>query len=243
MIFLTPQDIVSDHGPQFVFKFTRRLLDLCDVKGNQSTAYHPQSDGQTGRVNQVLEQYLRTFCDYRQDDWYQLLPLAEFAYNNASHASTKMSPFYANYGYHPRATVKPIIDAVNPTAETFISRITSAHSELVRNLAEAQATYKANYDTRVKEAPDFRVGDLVWLSRKNITTTRPSIKLDFRRLGPFKVTEVIGESKAAFKLDLPPTMQIHPVFPVSLLTPYHANSIAGREQPPPPPVVVEDELE
>ena len=238
-----PQDIVSDRGSQFVSKFTRRLLDLCDVKGNRSTAYHPQSDGQTERVNQVLEQYLRTFCDYQQDDWCQLLPLAEFAYNNASHASTKMSPFYANYGYHPRATVKPIVDSVNPTAETFISRITSAHSELVKNLTEAQATYKANYDTHVKEAPDFSVGDLVWLSRKNITTTRPSTKLDFRRLGPFKITEVVGESKAAFKLDLPPTMQIHPVFPVSLLTPHHANSITGREQPLPPPVVVENELE
>jgi Integrase zinc binding domain/Integrase core domain len=95
-----PQDIVSDRGSQFVSKFTRRLLELLDVKGNRSTSYHPESDGQTERVNQTLEQYLRIYCDFHQDDWYQLLPLAEFVYNNAKSSSTGMTPFYANYGYH-----------------------------------------------------------------------------------------------------------------------------------------------
>jgi hypothetical protein len=101
-----PRDIVSDRGPQFVSKFTRALLDLCDIKGNRSTAFHPESDGQTERVNQTLEQYLRIYCDHHQDDWSQLLPLAEFVYNNAKSASTGMSPFYANHGYHPRHTIR-----------------------------------------------------------------------------------------------------------------------------------------
>ena len=78
-----PTDIVSDRGPQFVAKFTRRLLEKLEVSGNRSTAFHPQSDGQTERVNQTLEQYLRVYCDYHQDNWYELLPLAEFVYNNA----------------------------------------------------------------------------------------------------------------------------------------------------------------
>jgi len=73
-----PIDIVSDRGTQFVSKFSRRLLELLDIKGNRSTAYHPESDGQTERVNQTLEQYLRIYCDFHQDDWNQLLPLAEF---------------------------------------------------------------------------------------------------------------------------------------------------------------------
>ena len=97
-----PDDIVSDRGTQFTSKFSRRLLKLCEIHSNLSTAYHPQSDGQTERVNQVLEQYLHIFCDYQQDNWADLLPLAEFAHNNTKHTSTQVSPFYANYGYHPR---------------------------------------------------------------------------------------------------------------------------------------------
>ena len=87
-----PDDIVSDRGTQFVSKFTRQLLELLEVKGNRSTAYHPESDGQMERMNQ----YLRIYCDFHQDDWSQLLPLAEFVYNNAQSASTGISPFYAN---------------------------------------------------------------------------------------------------------------------------------------------------
>src|SRR5271167_1048341 len=128
-----PDDIVSDRGTQFLSKFTLRLLQLCDIKGNRSTAYHPQSDGQTERVNQVLEQYLRIFCDYQQDDWFKLLPLAEFAYNNAQHASTKTSPFYANYGYHPRCTLNvtsPNNRTGNPAAEHLIEKLKTIHSDL-----------------------------------------------------------------------------------------------------------------
>ena len=241
-----PSDIVTDRGTQFTSKFSTRLYNLCDIKSNKSTAYHPQSDGQTERVNQILEQYLRIFCDYQQDDWYQLLPLAEFAYNNAQHSATQVSPFYANYGYHPRCMLKVNTSAqssVNPSAEQLIDKIKIIHEQIRTDLAKAQEKYKGFYDNRVKEAPSFNIGDFVWLSRKNITTTRPTAKLDYKRLGPFKIIDIVGESKLAFKLDLPPRMKIHPVFHVSLLEPYHANTIPGRTQPPPPPVTIEDEVE
>jgi hypothetical protein len=81
-----PDDIVTDRGTQFTSRFTTSLLQLCDIHSNKSTAFHPQSDGQTERVNQILEQYLQIFCDYQQDNWSDLLPLAEFAYNNAKHS-------------------------------------------------------------------------------------------------------------------------------------------------------------
>jgi hypothetical protein len=241
-----PTDIVSDRGTQFVSRFSKRLYDLCGIKHNKSTAYHPQSDGQTERVNQVLEQYLRIFCDYQQDDWFDLLPLAEFSYNNAQHASTLMSPFFANYGFNPRCSLQvsgPTDPAQNPAAEDLIARIKTIHQQLNENLTAAQAKYKEYYDVHVKEAPPFAIGDLVWLSRRNITTTRPSSKLDYKRLGPYKIIDVVGESKMAFKLDLPHSMKIHPVFHGSLLDPYHANTIPGRTQPPPPAVTVEDALE
>ena len=97
-----PKDIISNWGSQFVSKFIHALLELCDVKGNRSTAFHPESNGQTERVNQMLEQYLWIYYSYHQDDWSQLLPLAEFVYNNAKNLFIGISPFYANYGYHPQ---------------------------------------------------------------------------------------------------------------------------------------------
>ena len=238
-----PDDIVSDRGPQFVSKFTTKLLESLNIKGNKSTAYHPQSDGQTERVNQVLEQYLRIFCDYQQDDWFRLLPLAEFTYNNAQHTSTKTSPFYANYGYHPRCTLKVTSSdddrTVNPAAENLLEKLKTIHSDLREHLQAAQTAYKAQYDKHVKDTPSYKVGDLVWLSRKNINTTRPTKKFDYRRLGLYKILEVIRESKLAFKLELPHQMKIHPVFHASLLHPYRPNTIPGRTQPPPPHVEIE----
>src|SRR6202140_3967491 len=87
-----PLDIVSDRGPQFTSRLMSTLLELCDIKGNKSTAFHPQSDGQTERVNQVLEKYLRIFCIFKQTTWFNLFPFAEFAYNNARHSTTQVSP-------------------------------------------------------------------------------------------------------------------------------------------------------
>jgi len=194
-----PEDIVSDRGSQFVAKFTRRLLELVGVKGNRSTAYHPQSDGQTEWMNQTMEQY-------HQDDWSQLLPLAEFVYNNAKSASTGVSPFYANYGYHPRATLKIVPDKgrENPAAEAYIDHIRRAYEKLRTTLDRAQARDKREFDKNVVPGPEFKVGDLVWLNRQNIEMIRPSQKLDQRRLGPFEIVEVVGNSKAALKLKLSP---------------------------------------
>jgi len=77
-------------------------MDKLGIKTKLSTAFHPETDGQTERMNQVLEEYLRHYCSWKQDNWEKLLPLAEFAINSASLESTGMSPFEANYGYIPR---------------------------------------------------------------------------------------------------------------------------------------------
>jgi len=209
-------------------------------------AYHSQSDGQMERTNQTMEQYLRVYCNYNQDDWSQLLPLAEFVYNNAKSAFMGTSPFYANYGYHPRATLKILPDQRqgNPTAETFINHIRWVYEELRRTLEWGQAKYKKEFDKNAAPAPGFKVGDLVWLNRCNIETTRPSQKLDQKRLGPFEIVGVVEESKVAFELRIPAHWRIHPVFHVSLLDSYRANKIDGREQPPlPPPDIMNGELQ
>src|SRR5690606_24229284 len=92
-----PDNIVSDRGTQFNSDFTRALCRLLNIKQNMSTSFHPQTDGQTERVNGILEQYLRGYCNYQQDNWNDLLTTAEFAYNNTVSSTTKVSPFFANY--------------------------------------------------------------------------------------------------------------------------------------------------
>ena len=96
-----PRTIVSDRDPRFTSSVWRSLWKLMDTQLYMSTASHDRTDGQTERINQVLEDMLRAECNHNQDDWDQLLPCAEFAYNSRKNASTTYSPFYTNYGFHP----------------------------------------------------------------------------------------------------------------------------------------------
>src|ERR1035438_5682167 len=106
-----PRVIVSDRDPKFTSKFWQMLFKLTDTKLILSTAFHPQTDGQTGRANQTLEQYLQAFINYKQDNWARLLPVAKFTINNAKNASTDFSPFYLANGYYP-VTLTSLINHV-----------------------------------------------------------------------------------------------------------------------------------
>uniref|UniRef100_A0A8C5WCE5 Gypsy retrotransposon integrase-like protein 1 n=1 Tax=Leptobrachium leishanense TaxID=445787 RepID=A0A8C5WCE5_9ANUR len=110
-----PHSIVSDRGSQFTSRFWSQMCRSLKISRYLSSAFHPQSNGQTERTNQTLEQYLRCYATHLQDDWLDILPLAEFAYNNQVHSSTRLSPFYANYGYHP--DILPDIPLNTPVPE------------------------------------------------------------------------------------------------------------------------------
>ena len=84
-----------------------------------TSGYHSEGDGQTECTNQMLEQYLHVYCNYQQDNWSELLPLTEFAYNNAPSATTSVSPFFANKGYHPNITVHPECNIAFSRAHNF----------------------------------------------------------------------------------------------------------------------------
>jgi len=114
-----PTEIISDMDAKFSGEFWESLCKMLGVKRRMSTAYHPQTDGQTERTNQVLEGYLRTFVNYDQNDWYQLLPLAEHAYNNSPTNAHKMTPFFANYGFHPQTEWMKEREAQNPGATMY----------------------------------------------------------------------------------------------------------------------------
>ena len=96
-----PRKVISDRGPQFATQFMKDLYRLVGTQGNLSTAYHPQTDGQTERVNQEVEQYLRVCINHQQTDWAEWLKCTEFSFNDKIHSSTGFSPFFANYGRHP----------------------------------------------------------------------------------------------------------------------------------------------
>src|SRR3979490_1253648 len=102
-----PKQVVSDRGPQFILEFTRELYRLLGIKLAATTAYHPQADGQTERVNQELEQYLRLFINERQDNWDNLLSMAEFQYNNHVHSATQQTPFMLDTSRHPHMGFEP----------------------------------------------------------------------------------------------------------------------------------------
>ena len=233
-----PNDVVSDRGSQFTSKFWTRFLQLLGAQVKLSTAFHPETDGQTERLNQTLEQYLRCFVTYQQDDWVNFLPLAEFSYNNSQHASTGFTPFYANYGRHPLFDPNTPVETLVPQAEDHVKAIKDTLGLLKSSLEQAKATYKRFADRARQEPPHFNVGDRVWLSSKNVATSRPCKKLDAKRLGPFTILAKL--SPLVYRLQLPPTLSIHPVFHVSLLDPYTPNPFPGRTQPPPPPFIAED---
>jgi len=238
-----PDDIVSDRGTTFVAQFTQSVMQALGVTQNLSTAFHPQTDGQTERTNATLEQYLRCFINYQQDNWSDLLPLAELCYNNTVHASTEETPFYALHGYHPRFSLEtPRIAASNPLAQERLKVLQETQEDLKFHIKSAQETQERYYNQHVAAQPTFTPGDRVWLIRKNIRTTRPSDKLDAKKLGPFKILAAVNTR--SFRLALPPTMsKVHPVFHVSLLERFQANTIEGRTVPAPPPIEIDGELE
>ena len=235
------QSLFSDRGSIFTSHFWTSLSNMMNLKQRLSTAFHPQTDGQTERMNQTLEQYLQIYCNYQQDNWSSLLSLAEFSYNNAYQSTIKCSPFYANYGYHPTFNVDIRQSHLSaPAAQTFAESLQSLHDILTENIKSAQDHQAKYYDAKHKRV-EFSVGEKVWLLSPNIRTERPSKKLDWKRLGPFPITKRIGTQ--AYRLELPSSMHVHPVFHVSLLEPHKPSTIPGRSPPPPPPIVVNSEKE
>ena len=254
-----PKEVVSDRGPQFAGHFWRQLCSRFSVRPALSTAFHPQTDGQTERMNRVIEDTLRHFVGPRQDQWDDLLPYVEFAINNSKAAATGHTPFFLNYGRHPVTPLSwhlPADPMANershretvallrkqdrlPQVTQFTARLEEALHRAKQCLVAARDRAKRWADSR-RTALSFSPGALVLLSTKNLRLRSVgSRKLLPKWVGPFKVARTV--SAVAYRLELPLTMRaIHPVFHVSLLRPYRHD---GNVQPPPPAIEVEDELE
>jgi len=214
-----PEDVVSDRDTTFTGSFFTDLYNYLGIKRSMSTAYHTQTDGQTERINQIIESYLRSYCNYEQNDWASMLAMAEYAYNNSKHSVTKISPFYANYGFEARTTWPTEIQFRNPASEMYGHYMTGVHKRLTERLKEAVETMKKHYNKRRKEIAPFKKGELVLLNGKNIRAKHRCKKLEDKMLGPFEILSV-GSNNRYCKLKLPEHWKLYPVFNIDLLERY-----------------------
>lgn len=233
-----PAELVSDRDPRFTSRFWVELSSLLGSKLKMSTAFHPQTDGQTERVNRVLEDMLRHYVSPVQDDWDEHLDCAEFAVNNAWQESVRNTPFFLNFGQHPRTPSGGSAGSQVPAANDFVNRLEKALSTAKLSLRAAQDRQKSFADQRRRDVV-YGVGQQVLLSTQNFRLANPgSRKLLPKWVGPFQISQRIGQ--VAYKLDMPANLKMHNVFHVALLKPYRSD---GRVQPPPPPIELEDSLE
>ena len=234
-----PWKVYSDRGPQFAARFMKALYKRLGIQTGLTTAFHPQGNGKVERKNQEVEQYLRLFCNKRQDDWVDHLPAAEFALNSRVHAGNQYSPFELIYGYRPDFA-PPIGKRSNiPSLEERLDNLARARKDAEAALRLSKQHMKDAYECNKQTAHSFEPGDLVWLAAKDIKIHQKSPKLGPRQLGPFKVLEKVGELD--YRLEIPPQFKIHPVIHVDRLSPWHDQ---GVDQPPPPePIEVDGQLE
>ena len=242
-----PESIISDRGPQFVSLVWKALCQRLKIDVKLSTAFHPETDGQTERANQDVERYLRTYCSYMQDDWVRFLPMAEFADNNSVASATGVTPFFANKGFHPRMSFSPPADAGSTARERIqYAKANDIADHMARVLdfmtQQSVASRKRMTDQANRKRSDaaYDRGDRVFLSSRNIRTERPSRKLDDKMLGPFGVSDRVESS---YRLKLPSSMRIHDVFHPSLLRKAATDPLPGQQTEPPRPVVVDDQEE
>ena len=149
--------------------------------------YHPEGDGQTECMNQMLEQYLCVYCNYQQDNWSELLSLVEFAYNNTPSATTGISPFFVNKGYHLNITVHPKHNIASSRAYDFAIDLDELQSTLKAEISAAQQRYQKSTDAQCSPAPDFKIGNKVFIKAQFFWITQPSKKLSEKYFRPYEI--------------------------------------------------------
>jgi hypothetical protein len=235
------EKIISDRDGRFTSRFWQELHALLGTKLAMSTAFHPQTDGQTERTNRTIQETLRAYVNYKQDDWDLLLTAVEFSINNTRSRATGYTPFMLDTGRDPRtpslAHIDSPVESVNQFLERLQGNITFARNKMIHE----QQKVAERYNQRRTEL-QFNVGDQVLLQREHVLPIamrdQPSKKLLPKFIGPYKVLEQVGTN--AYKLDLPASLKIHPVINAERLKPFHPSpsDFASRGVDHPPSIEV-----
>ncbi|KAE8662634.1 cytochrome P450 78A7-like [Hibiscus syriacus] len=221
-----PRSIISDRDPRFTGRLWTELFKLLGIELNFSTSFHPQTDGQTERVNSLLECYLRHFVSANQRDWAKLLDVTQFSYNLQRSEATGRSPFELATGQQPltpHTLTMPLDEGKSPGAAK-MAKSWEENADIARACLEKARKKMKKWADEKRRHREFSVGDLVFvkLLPQQFKALRSVHKGLIRRYeGPFQVLAKVG--KVSYRLDLPSTLKIHPVFHVSMLKPYHAD--------------------
>lgn len=214
-----PVAMVSDRDRIFTSQLWEELFNMADVQLRMSSAYHPQSDGQTERLNQTIETFLQCFVNACPAKWFHWLHLAEYWYNNSFHSAIGRSPFEALYGYAPKHFGIAVLDHVSsPSLEEWYQDKVAMNAMIKQHLARSRLRMKKQADKNRSER-HFEVGDKVFLKLQpyvqSSLASRAHQKLAFKYFGPYEILERVGQ--VAYKLLLPSSSAVHPVFHVSQL--------------------------
>jgi len=230
-----PDRIILDRGPQFASQVTKEIWKTLGIERSMSTAYHPQTDGETEQVNQEIEQYLRSMAMHSPKGWLDMLPFAEFTHNNRQHSVTHKAPFEVLMGYQPHFTLNPISTKA-PTAEEHLSKLDQIQKEVEASQKVANQVIQESWHKYRTKPPTFAKGDQVWLDGKNLCLMYPKLSLMPKCYGPFKVDKVLRP--VTFRLKLPTRWKIHDIFHIGLLMPYKETEAHGPNFTRPPPDLV-----
>jgi transposase InsO family protein len=212
-----PKTIISDRDKLFTSNYWATLMAEIGTQRKLSTAYHPQTDGQTERTNRTMKTYLKIYSNTRQDNWVSLLPMAQMAYNDKRSEATGQTPYFANHGRNPnlfqRTLPSPKAEAAIKSAE----EMKTVHKDMSERTLHAQNQSISYVNKKRKTAPQLKEGDKVYLHTKNLRSKRPSKGLDHVKVGPFLVSKKNGP--VTYTLKLPADAKIHPRFHINLLEP------------------------
>ena len=225
-----PSSVVSNRGSIFASHFMGKLYKILEIKRKMSIAFHPQTDGQTERLNHEINTYLRIYVSDHQQDWVKWIKIAQFVWNNTVLSVTMDSPFGITRSYSPRLGMEPV-DVSAPAAKDFMA----IFNKVIAASEKAKITMKSQADKHCSTAPIYKIGDQVWLSTDNLRMlNRASKKLTERWIGPYEISSVMPN---AVELKLPKTLRIHPVVNILRVKPY-LSPLPGQPVSHPEPIHV-----
>ena len=233
-----PRKIISDRDSRFTGTFWKELMKIIRVKLNISTAYHPETDGQSEREFRTIEEMLRCYTSYNQKKWSRFLPGLEFAYNNHTSDSTLQTPFFIEYGQHPLSISDILLsdgatdNASNLEAGIFLQEIEIA-TEAAKYAIEQANLRNADQVNEHRTTTTYEIDEFVLLSTKYFPLKSGGVrKLTPKYIGPFRIIKILANG-SAYELELPSSFKnLHPAFHISLLRKYEPDELRRYEPTP-----------